>query len=121
MTEKCKHLKPDGSRCGNWEMELSGWCYWHNPAVPDADKHAARVRGGEATKYTKLPPSENTNPIPILSRAVAQLEDMKPSPEVLRTITAAASALDRAQERADNRGSDITRIEVIYINDWRND
>ena len=119
LADKCAYIKDDGDQCGNWEMEGSGWCYWHNPAIPESEKAAARGRGGTATRYKKLPPSDATDPILVLERAVKQLEDMKPSPETLRTITAAASALDRAVERADSRGADITRIEVVYVNNWR--
>ena len=119
LADKCAYIKDDGDQCGNWQMGASGWCFWHNPAVPESERMEARSKGGTATKYRPLPPSDTADPIAALSRAVAQLEDMKPSPEVLRTITAAASALDRAQDRQESRGADITRIEVVYVNDWR--
>ena len=44
---------------------------------------------------------------------------MKVSPQALATLGSVASTLDRAIARREGRGSDITRIEVEYVNDWR--
>jgi hypothetical protein len=43
----------------------------------------------------------------------------KLNPELMRTITTAASALDRAIDRRVSRGADVTKIEIEYVNDWR--
>lgn len=121
MSTKCAHVHPPGHakaglQCGAWSLADSEFCPIHSGLI---DPSEIGTKGGAATRYKGLPPSESADPIAALSRAVSQLEDMKPSPEVLRTITAAASALDRAQNSAEARGADITRIEVVYVNDWR--
>lgn len=127
MAEYCIHVHDDGRRCGAYQQKTSEYCYFHDPEKVE-ERHAARVKAGKRTRYYALPPSDIPEieageaedvVIPVLKRAVEQLEGMQPSPEVMRTLTAAASALDRAIERAVNRGSDVQRIEVIYVNDWR--
>lgn len=116
MAEKCIFVKEDGTRCQSWSMKDSEYCYIHDDPE-NASK--AGAKGGRKTKYEALEPSGSENPTDILIRAVKQLESMHPSPEVLRTLTAAASAYDRAVEREASRGSDIVKIEVEYVNDWR--
>ena len=127
MAVTCKHVKPDGSRCGAYPLSGEEYCVWHHP-----DKEETRVKmrkkAGFMAAHKPLPPSElpDLDPedevdvvIPVLQRAVKQLEGMKPSPSTMATLGNVASALDRALERRANRGADITTIEVVYVNDWR--
>ena len=127
MAETCKHIKDNGDRCGAYPSGGSEYCIWHDP---DRKEQAARMRrrGGYNATMQPLPPSElpDLDPedevdvvIPVLQRAVKQLEGMKPSPSTMATLGNVASALDRALERRANRGADITTIEVVYVNDWR--
>ena len=121
MAEKCKHIKPDGSQCGNWSQRTGDYCFWHDPEIPDAEKTAARSKGGERARYQNLPPTEDRIDmvIPSLERAIRQIEQMQVSPQTMATLGNVASALDRAIGRREARGADVTRIEVVYVNDWR--
>jgi len=124
MAEKCKHIKPDGSQCGNWSQRTGDYCFWHDPEIPDAEKTAARSKGGERARYQNLPPTnlqQEDKVIPVLARAVEQLEQMQVSPQTMATLGNVASALDRAIGRREARGADVTLIEVEYVNDWRKD
>jgi len=126
MAEKCKHIKPDGSRCKAWALSGTELCFMHtgDNAVKAGRKggYAARVEPLPPSEMIELPPdAEEDAVIPVLQRAIAQLEGMRPSPQILATIGNVASALDRAIERRVNRGADVTKIEVIYVADWRSE
>ena len=125
MAEKCAFIKPDGVRCGAWSMKDSEYCVAHDERFDMAELGR---QGGKLNRYKVLPPSEMPEididehddlVIPVLQRAVEQLEAMRVTPETMRTLGNVASALDRAMERRANRGADVQRIEVTYTNDWR--
>ena len=127
---KCAGIKDDGSACKAYATRGTEYCIWHDPEVTDEAKQALRSKGGNRARYQKRPPSDlpaipvdatEDMVIPVFQRALAQLEDMHPSPQALATIGNIASGLDRAIGRREARGADVTRIEVEYINDWRED
>ncbi len=37
----CPGVKPDGSPCGTYATK-SGWCFWHDPGIPESEKNYAR-------------------------------------------------------------------------------
>lgn len=127
MKEKCAHVKPDGTRCGAWSMHDSEFCYFHS----GVDIKALAAAGGRRSKAVDpLPPTVMPDVeleqlddldmiIPVFQRAIEQLETMKPTPQTLATLGNVASAYDRAIDRRASRGADVTRIEVVYVNDWR--
>jgi len=43
---KCKHIKENGERCKANSMD-NGYCYLHNPDIPEEEKRLARIKGGE--------------------------------------------------------------------------
>lgn len=43
---QCKHIKDNGEQCKANAMD-NGYCYLHNPDIPEEEKKMARVRGGE--------------------------------------------------------------------------
>jgi len=43
---QCKYIKEGGERCKANAMS-NGYCYLHNPDIPEEDKQLARVKGGE--------------------------------------------------------------------------
>jgi len=43
---KCKHIKNNGEECKANAMD-NGYCYLHNPDIPEGQKQLARVKGGE--------------------------------------------------------------------------
>jgi len=43
---KCKHIKDNGESCRANAMD-NGYCYLHNPDIPEEQKQLARVKGGE--------------------------------------------------------------------------
>jgi len=43
---QCKFIKEDREQCRANAMD-NGYCYLHNPDIPEGDKQIARVRGGE--------------------------------------------------------------------------
>jgi len=136
MQSQCTEIKKDGNRCGAPAWQSGGAephadhdptkCYIHQSYVDPAEMGR---KGAKVRNYEKpLPPSklpevevEETEDlvIPVLQRAVKQLEEMNATPRVMATLGQVASTLDRAIERKANRGADITKIEVEYINDWR--
>ena len=125
---KCAATKLDGDPCGANASRGTAYCIWHDPEVSDETKAEMRGRGGVAAGYKRRPPTnmpkieveeKEDSVIPVLQRAVATLEDMKVSPQALATLGSVASTLDRAIARQEARGADVTRIEVVYISDWR--
>lgn len=36
--------------CNRWAMAFSDYCYDHNPEISDEERHAARVKGGRASR-----------------------------------------------------------------------
>jgi hypothetical protein len=126
MAEPCAFIKPDGKRCKAYAMHDSEYCFMH---TGDNAKTAGR-KGGYMAARQPLPPSEMPEVsledevdmvIPVLQRAVQQLEAMRPSPSIMATLGNVASALDRAIERRVNRGADVTKIVVEYVNNWRSE
>lgn len=127
MAETCAFVRENGTRCGAYPPAGNEYCLWHDPErAEEAEK--ARRKGGYNAVNKPLPPSELPEVeaereldmvIPVLQRAVKQLEEMKPSPSTMATLGNVASALDRAIERRANRNADVTKIEVVYVNDWR--
>ena len=133
MAAKCTLVRDDGTRCGaylyrGYDEEDPKYCYFHHPQT---DMHEVRRRGGNKTGSSRrklLPPGEYIKidvqeeidaVIPVFQRALDQLEVLHPSAQVLATIGNVASGLDRAMARREARGADVTRIEVVYVNDWR--
>ena len=125
---KCSATNASGQPCGAHASRGTEYCYWHDPEVPEAEKQAKRSKGGQRARYQRLPGTKmkRVEPdvqedmvIPVLQRAVEQLEAMQVSPQTMATLGNVASALDRAIGRREDRGADVTRIEVEYINDWR--
>lgn len=43
---QCKFIKEDKEQCKANAMD-NGYCYLHNPDIPEEEKQLARVRGGE--------------------------------------------------------------------------
>jgi len=43
---QCKHIKDSGEQCRASAMD-NGYCYLHNPDIPEEEKQLARIRGGE--------------------------------------------------------------------------
>jgi hypothetical protein len=43
---KCKHIKDNGEG-GNANAMDNGYCYLHNPDIPEEQKQLARIKGGE--------------------------------------------------------------------------
>lgn len=43
---QCKHIKDSGEQCRANAMD-NGYCYLHNPDIPEEEKQLARIRGGE--------------------------------------------------------------------------
>lgn len=43
---QCKHIKDNKEQCKANAMD-NGYCYLHNPDIPEEDKQLARVKGGE--------------------------------------------------------------------------
>ena len=43
---QCRYIKEGGERCKANAMS-NGYCYLHNPDIPEEDKQIARVKGGE--------------------------------------------------------------------------
>lgn len=43
---KCKHIKGNGDKCKANAMD-NGYCYLHNPDIPEEEKQLNRVKGGE--------------------------------------------------------------------------
>ncbi len=43
---KCKHIKDNGEGCNANAMD-NGYCYLHNPDIPEEQKQLARIKGGE--------------------------------------------------------------------------
>ena len=43
---QCKHIKDSGEQCRASAMD-NGYCYLHNPDIPEEEKQLARVKGGE--------------------------------------------------------------------------
>jgi hypothetical protein len=127
MSEPCAFIKPDGKRCKAYAMHDSEFCYMH---TGDNAKTAGRKGGYAAARPVTLPPTEMPElpldaeedmVIPVLQRAVKQLEAMRASPSIMATLGSVASALDRAIERRISRGADVMKIEVEYINNWRSE
>lgn len=127
---KCAATKADGTPCGANASRGTAYCYWHDPAVSEEEKQAKRSLGGQRARYQNLPgtrmgriepETREDMVIPVLQRAVEQLEQMQVSPQTMATLGNVASALDRAIGRREARGADVTRIEVEYVNDWRSD
>ena len=128
MADKCIGIKVDGTPCKANASRGTAYCIWHDPDISDEEKYAMRAKGGQRARYQNLPPSrmpvveaEETEDmvIPVLQRAVEQLESMQVSPSTMATLGNVASALDRAIARREARGANVTRIEVVYVNDWR--
>ena len=48
----CKHVKPDGSKCRFMRNRAKGrdFCWHHDPAVTQEERHACRARGGSTDK-----------------------------------------------------------------------
>jgi hypothetical protein len=44
---KCKQIKSNGKKCKSYAMISSDYCWVHSPVVPDEDKKAAFIKGGE--------------------------------------------------------------------------
>ena len=45
---RCKGVKADGKRCLAFQGRR-GFCYQHDPAITDAQRHASKVKGGSMT------------------------------------------------------------------------
>lgn len=43
---QCKHIKDNGEQCRANAMD-NGYCYLHNPDIPEEEKQLARIKGGE--------------------------------------------------------------------------
>lgn len=43
---QCKHIKDNKEQCKANAMD-NGYCYLHNPDIPEEEKQLARVKGGE--------------------------------------------------------------------------
>ena len=126
MSEKCAKILATGERCTAWSLKDGPYCYMHS----GIDTKALGAKGGAASAYQAItnvhvldvePEVDEVEDqvIPLLQSIANELQGMKSSPEVMRTLTQVASTLDRAMERRANRGADVTRIEVEYVNDWR--
>lgn len=63
---KCTHTKDDGTPCGAYAMNGSGYCYLHNPAISDEQKKLTQTRGGEARALTIA------EPLPLMSLETPQ-------------------------------------------------
>jgi len=51
---RCAGTTTAGKPCPA-QATTGSYCYWHNPAIPDAEKNAARSRGHRAAKQARLP------------------------------------------------------------------
>lgn len=94
MAETCAFIKENGKRCGAYPPTGAKYCLWHDPdRVEEARK--ARMKGAYNAVNKPLPPSDvpELTPedevdlvIPVLQRAVRQLEEMRPSPSTLGSV-----------------------------------
>ncbi len=66
----CKALTSTGEPCQARSMQGDDYCYLHNPAVSENEKHDARSRGGKENQIvlkTPLPAIKLTNPKDVIS------------------------------------------------------
>lgn len=66
----CKALTNTGEACKAQAMQGEEFCYLHNPAVSEDEKHDARSRGGKENQIvvkTPLPPIKLTSPKDVIS------------------------------------------------------
>ena len=120
--EVCPKLKKDGTPCSGRVFPPRKTCAFHDPEVIRKG-HRARDKAGAARKYPDIVvvPKDETDDYVIdnLQNVISAAKGRQDTDETARLITAALGTLDRALERRANRGTDVTRIEVRYVHDWR--
>jgi hypothetical protein len=50
---RCKHTKKNGETCKTNAMQ-NGYCYFHNPDIPESEKKQAVTKGGKSNKVIKV-------------------------------------------------------------------
>ena len=61
-TERCQHVKGDGTQCRARKVRASDYCFFHDPARA-AERAAARQAGGRKGKAPVLPPETPLRPV----------------------------------------------------------
>ena len=59
---ECKHIKDDGTRCGQPAMRNDDHCFWHSKNISEKKKEEVRKKGG---KVVKILSQESLEPIKI--------------------------------------------------------
>jgi hypothetical protein len=66
----CKAIATSGDPCQARSMQGEEYCYLHNPAISEEEKHDARSRGGKENQIivkTPLPPLKIASPKDVIS------------------------------------------------------
>jgi len=99
----CKHIKDDGTQCRSHSVRVSGFCYFHDPEIPDEVRRENARRGGRVKKYSGLVPRDFTENLvtdtkEILIETLNQLREGVIPPSVAHAITHTCGVLHRICE-----------------------
>ncbi len=117
---KCIFIKPDEEQCNANSMKASGYCYLHNPNIPEEEKKAAQSRGGESNKIAiskPLPPMRLENPndlFTLLTETINQIRTGKIDLKVATTVGYLAGQAQKAYE-ASNLNNRLEVIESVLL------
>ena len=105
-TGQCHGVKKDGSPCQS-PATSGGWCFWHDPARPQSEKHAAAAKGGLMCRPKVLPPEAAdvrlTSPeacLELLQESVSQMRKGDIDIKVMNSIAYSVTAACRVWEVA---------------------
>lgn len=117
---RCQHLKPSGEACGAPAMAGAGYCYQHNPAVPEEDKQAARVQGGQTHRPSlpaplpAIPIEAPRDVVTLLADTINRVRAGELDPRIANCLGVLAGHLLKAFELAQTAGR-IEKIERIIL------
>jgi len=104
--KSCKYVRTNGSGCRSRAVMESGYCYFHNPEIPDEVRRENARRGGKVKKYTGLVSRDFTKNLMgdtkmVLVETINQLRDGSMPPNVANSIIYGCSTLQKLHELQD--------------------
>lgn len=98
---RCKGVKANGHRCQSFQGR-SGFCYFHDPRISQADKQAQRARGGtnssRVARMERMLPPRLRPVFERLETAMVEVVDGTLSPTRAQALASLASASVRVLE-----------------------
>ena len=102
----CKYIREDGTNCKSRAVMDAGYCYFHNPDVPDEVRKENARKGGLVKKYEPLVKRDFYDNLvedskSVLIETVNQLREGSMPPNVANSIVYACSTLQKVYEVQD--------------------